>query len=109
MLIVQDYLHEYCEAIVPRPEKLADVNVYYPHFNYPLQIAAAWGHLYLVRYLLDYGANLRQRYQRGNVAYRQKQYIRHDSKGSALLAAVFEGCRHPPRPLRTAASTIHLG
>ncbi|KAI1455804.1 ankyrin repeat-containing domain protein [Annulohypoxylon moriforme] len=94
----EDYLRGYGSR--PRLEKLTDVNTYCPHFGHPLQLAAAWGHLHIVRYLLDSGADPRMYFLGGElrlppgreyIAPHQERYIHHSSKGSALRAAVFGG------------------
>jgi len=78
---------------------LADVNTESPYFGRPLQLAAAWGHLQIVRYLLDCGADPHDAEIGGNSNYWDPsgelrlwdRHVYQSSVGSALRAAVLGG------------------
>jgi hypothetical protein len=76
---------------------LADVNIESPYFGRPLQLAAAWGHLEIVRHLLDYGSNPHandeaksSRDVSGELRLSDRNVYR-SPEGSALRAAVLGG------------------
>ncbi|KAI0853397.1 ankyrin [Daldinia vernicosa] len=47
------------KSLLEAPNASAQVNFETPYFGRPLQLAAVWGHLHIVRYLIDRGANPR--------------------------------------------------
>lgn len=77
---------------------LARVNSRSPYFGLPLPIAAAWGHLHIVRYLIDRGAdpclwhgNLGEHNPLTFTKLYLSSYIYRHPSGSALRAAILGG------------------
>ncbi|KAI9712381.1 MAG: hypothetical protein M1820_001594 [Bogoriella megaspora] len=84
------------ELLQLRSPELVDENVENPYFGRPLQIAATWGHLQIVEYLLACGANPRvcdddQDWESDREIYVGDPYIYRHSEGSPLRAAVLGG------------------
>ncbi|KAI2769020.1 ankyrin [Daldinia loculata] len=91
------------ESLLEAPNTLARVNFETPYFGRPLQLAAVWGHLHIVRYLIHRGADPRaSSYDseddggpdwrpngKGFIDDKQRYYRK--PRGSALRAAALGG------------------
>ncbi|KAI1657664.1 ankyrin repeat-containing domain protein [Daldinia decipiens] len=91
------------KSLLDAPNTLAGVNFETPYFGRPLQLAAVWGHLHIVRYLIGRGANPRansydseddgsQNWRfdgMGSIDDKQRYYRK--PRGSALRAAALGG------------------